>query len=66
MYQKGFTNLDALDANQAMLDKARAKRVYTNFICDYMGPNKLAVENGEYTPSFMQIRLESISNFQIY
>ncbi|CAH1778197.1 unnamed protein product, partial [Owenia fusiformis] len=44
----GFTHIDALDASQAMLDKATEKNVYKRLICDYMGPNRLDIEDNTY------------------
>ena len=43
----GFTNLDALDASQPMLDEAEKKGVYKHFICDYMGTNRLDIPDGD-------------------
>ncbi|CAH1778199.1 unnamed protein product, partial [Owenia fusiformis] len=44
----GFTHIDALDASQAMLDKAVEKNVYKRLICDYMGPNVLDIKDDTY------------------
>jgi len=44
----GFTNLDALDASQEMLDEAVKKGVYHNMLCDFLGPNKLSIEDNSY------------------
>ncbi|CAH1778196.1 unnamed protein product [Owenia fusiformis] len=45
----GFTNIDALDASQAMLDQATEKNVYKRLICDYMGPNTLDIKDNTYS-----------------
>eukprot|EP00058_Branchiostoma_floridae_P013914 XP_002599402.1 hypothetical protein BRAFLDRAFT_102672 [Branchiostoma floridae] len=44
----GFSNLDALDASQEMLDIAQTKQVYNNFILDFLGTNRLNIEDDTY------------------
>ncbi|XP_013397111.1 uncharacterized protein LOC106163937 [Lingula anatina] len=44
----GFTNLEALDGCQAMLDIANQRGVYNRTICDLLGPNRLDVDSGYY------------------
>ncbi|XP_035659795.1 methyltransferase-like protein 27 [Branchiostoma floridae] len=44
----GFTNVDALDASQEMLDVAKTKNVYKNFIKDFLGPNRLNIKDDTY------------------
>ena len=46
MYNKGYTNIDALDANPKMLEQARKKGIYKRLICDFMGPNRLDIQDG--------------------
>ena len=43
----GFTNVDAVDPNEEMLKEAQRHNVYKNTICDYVGKNKLTVDNGK-------------------
>ena len=38
--KKNFTNLDALDASQALLNEAEKKGVYKQFFVDVLGPNR--------------------------
>jgi len=44
----GFQNVDALDPCQGMLDKAEKKNIYKNFIKDFLGTNRLPIEDGAY------------------
>ncbi|XP_035659899.1 methyltransferase-like protein 27 [Branchiostoma floridae] len=44
----GFTNVDALDASQEMLDVAKTKNVYKNFIKEFLGPNRLNIDDDTY------------------
>ncbi|KAI8497568.1 ubiE/COQ5 methyltransferase [Branchiostoma belcheri] len=44
----GFSNLDALDASQDMLDVAKTKNVYKNFLKEFLGPNRLNIEDDTY------------------
>ncbi|CAH1778193.1 unnamed protein product [Owenia fusiformis] len=44
----GFTDIDAIDANQAMLDVAKSKNVYNRLICDFLGLNTLDIKNDTY------------------
>ena len=40
----GFTNIDGLDFSQGMLDVAKSKDIYKNYICDSVevgGPSKV-------------------------
>ncbi|KAJ8316980.1 hypothetical protein KUTeg_004884, partial [Tegillarca granosa] len=48
LFKKGFTKIDALDPAEGMLAVARKKNVYGRLICDFMGENRLPVENDEY------------------
>ncbi|XP_078589949.1 methyltransferase-like protein 27 isoform X2 [Branchiostoma floridae x Branchiostoma japonicum] len=41
-----FCNIDALDASQDMLDVAKTKNVYRNFIKEFLGPNRLGIDDG--------------------
>ena len=39
--------MDALDGSQEMLDEAMKKNAYKNFICDFMGTNRLDIEDSK-------------------
>ncbi|XP_078673291.1 methyltransferase-like protein 27 isoform X2 [Branchiostoma floridae x Branchiostoma belcheri] len=44
----GFSNIDALDASQDMLDVAKTKNVYKNFIKELLGTNQLDIDADSY------------------
>ncbi|XP_013409154.1 uncharacterized protein LOC106172798 [Lingula anatina] len=44
----GFTNLEALDGSQDMLDVANQKGIYKRSICSLLGPNRLDIDPGQY------------------
>jgi len=44
----GYSNIDGLDASQKMLDEAKKKNLYTNYIHAFMGPDPLPVKNDCY------------------
>lgn len=44
----GFTNIDAIDVSQGMLDKAREKNVYKNYICEAVTDKRLDIPTGTY------------------
>ena len=46
LFDMGFKNLDAVDASSQMLEVARQKNIYKRIICDYLGPNRLDIEDG--------------------
>ena len=46
--KRGFTCLDALDTNPEMLEVARSKGLYGCLICDFMGPNRLDIQDGTH------------------
>ncbi|XP_066269138.1 methyltransferase-like protein 27 [Branchiostoma lanceolatum] len=48
LVRKGFTNIDAVDGSQGMLDLAEKKQIYRRLICDFVGPNPLDIENDTY------------------
>jgi len=48
LQKEGFTNIDALDPSQGMLDMAAKKNIYTNFYCDFLGTNRLPIQNDTY------------------
>ncbi|CAH1256800.1 WBSCR27 [Branchiostoma lanceolatum] len=48
LQKMGFSNVDALDACQEMLDIAKTKQVYKNFILDFLGTNRLNIEDDTY------------------
>ncbi|XP_053393607.1 uncharacterized protein LOC123563018 [Mercenaria mercenaria] len=41
LYKLGFRNMDALDPSEGMLNKARERQIYTNFINDFIGLENL-------------------------
>ena len=47
MKERGYTNIDALDACQEMLDKSKQYGAYTNYINAYLGKNRLPIEDGK-------------------
>lgn len=44
----GFTNIDAIDISQEMLDEAEKKGLYKNLICDEFGPNPTKISQNTY------------------
>ncbi|CAH1778151.1 unnamed protein product [Owenia fusiformis] len=48
LHKQGFRDIDAVDANQAMLDVAKSKNVYNRLICDFLGPNALDIKDYTY------------------
>jgi len=47
--EKGFTNIDALDSSEAMLQKAKKKDLYKNYFCCPIGEGKRApIAEGQY------------------
>ncbi|XP_013395971.1 uncharacterized protein LOC106163046 [Lingula anatina] len=46
--KRGFTNLEALDGSQEMLNIANQKGIYKRSICGLLGPNRLDIESGYY------------------
>ena len=44
----GFTNIDALDPSDGMLEEAQKKNVYKNFLCQYFDINSDIAE-GRHT-----------------
>ncbi|CAH1240819.1 WBSCR27 [Branchiostoma lanceolatum] len=48
LVKKGFTNIDAVDGSQGMLDLAEKKQIYRRLICDFVGPKPLDIENNTY------------------
>ena len=56
LYNLGFRHLDALDPSEGMLNKARERHIYTNFINDFIGlDNPVPVEDGKYSNFLHQI-----------
>ena len=47
LYQHGFKTIDALEPYEEMLEEARKKNVYQSFICDFLGTNRLSIEDSE-------------------
>ncbi|XP_078589952.1 methyltransferase-like protein 27 [Branchiostoma floridae x Branchiostoma japonicum] len=43
-----FCNVDALDASQDMLDVAETKDIYRKFIKEFLGPNRLDIDDDSY------------------
>ncbi|XP_045215009.2 methyltransferase-like protein 27 [Mercenaria mercenaria] len=49
LYNLGFRNMDALDPSEGMLNKARERQIYTNFINDFIGlENPVPAEDNAY------------------
>ena len=46
LFEKGFKNLDALDASAKMLEKAKQTGYYQQFYEDFMGKNRLDIPDG--------------------
>lgn len=45
----GYTNIDALDMSQEMLNQARKKNVYQRLVCSYLSDQKTSeIETGQY------------------
>ncbi|XP_013409155.1 methyltransferase-like protein 27 [Lingula anatina] len=44
----GFTNLEALDGSQEMLDVANQKGIYKRSMCSLLGPIRLDIDSGYY------------------
>ena len=43
----GFSNIDALDASEAMLNKAKEKGTYKKYIYSYMSSDPLDIPDGK-------------------
>ena len=61
--EAGYTNVDALDPNKAMLDEAKKLNVYHNFIVDFLTKKKLDVEEGLILKGYEWICLQNIICF---
>lgn len=49
LHKQGYSNVDALDISQAMLDEAKKKNVYKKFICAALSDQRTpGVETGQY------------------
>lgn len=44
----GFEYLDALDTSESMLEQAKKKNLYNNYICDYLNETTMTHRNGFY------------------
>ncbi|XP_078578489.1 methyltransferase-like protein 27 [Branchiostoma floridae x Branchiostoma japonicum] len=44
----GYTNLDAIDGSQGMLDIAQSRNLYHRYICDFLGPRRLDIPGNHY------------------
>ncbi|XP_035674639.1 methyltransferase-like protein 27 [Branchiostoma floridae] len=44
----GYTNLDAIDGSQGMLDIAQSRNLYHRYICDFLGPRRLDIQDDHY------------------
>ncbi|XP_013397118.1 methyltransferase-like protein 27 [Lingula anatina] len=55
--KRGFTNLEALDGSQEMLNIANQKGIYKRSICGLLGPNRLDIESGILTQHNVQANL---------
>ena len=47
LYPHGFTQIDAVDPCKEMLALLEKKQIYNRIICDFLGTNKLLIEDGE-------------------
>ncbi|XP_022088926.1 uncharacterized protein LOC110978323 [Acanthaster planci] len=45
---RGYRHIDALDASKESLDLSRGKQAYSNYFCDFIGPNRLPIEDDTY------------------
>jgi len=49
LVKRGFVNVDALDPSKGMLEEAKKKNVYSNFLCEFLSSQEeLPVANGTY------------------
>ena len=44
--RRGYLALDALEPSKESLDYSRGKDIYTNYICEALGPSRLQIEDG--------------------
>ena len=44
----GYTNIDALEPSEGMIEKARKKNLYTQYIVDYMSEKQSVIEDGMF------------------
>ena len=51
MKENGYTNIDALDACEVMLETSRQYHAYTNYITAHLGKNRLPIEDGKLLPA---------------
>ena len=47
MKKAGFDNIDGLDPSEGMLEVARRKGLYNNYINEYLGTNMLPINKGK-------------------
>ena len=46
--ERGYTNIDALDGSRGMLEKAKEKGIYKDYIHAWLGPEPIEdLENGD-------------------
>lgn len=48
LHNLGYSTIDALDASEPMLSKAKEKNVYKQFYLDFLGTNRLNIEDHTY------------------
>lgn len=49
LFKLGYTNIDALDISQEMLNEAKKKNIYKKFICASLTEQRIPeIETGEY------------------
>ncbi|CAH1251381.1 WBSCR27 [Branchiostoma lanceolatum] len=48
LHKLGFRSMDALEPNENMLAVARGKNIYGRLIQDFLGTNRLDIEDGNY------------------
>ena len=46
LQKRGFRNIDALDPNDNMLNKARERDIYRSHIVDFLGKQNIDIETG--------------------
>ena len=44
----GYSNVDAVEPSQEMMDEAAKQSVYRRSIVDFVGKNRLDIEDGEF------------------
>ena len=58
--EAGFTNIDALDASEEMLEMAKKKGVYKNLMCATVGTNILPIADSKYQCQLVEMVLLAV------